>query len=312
MFGVRKLLVGVDLVANPENPDRFELPAPTREAVEMGLRVGEFSQAGVTFLSVIEPLPAGATEDEQAEVTASAQAALAGLLSEAAERGVQAETQVASGHGWMEMISEVLRNGHQMVIVGSRDASTASRLWLGSTAIKLLRLCPCPVWVARSNDEEKTQTIVVADDLTDVGQHCLHLGVSAARLLHARLLALHAVQYPLERHLRRIDSSPEELREYRETTCAEAEKQLNERLAMTDFRTISEGARTEITAGRPDVVIQDAIEEHEADLLVMGTVARGGIPGMLVGNTAERLLNSLSCSVIAVKPEGFVCPVQLD
>ena len=60
------------------------------------------------------------------------------------------------------------------------------------------------------------------------------------------------------------------------------------------------------------VTIQDAIEESSADLLVMGTIARSGIPGLLVGNTAERLMPSVTCSVIAVKPEGFVCPVQLD
>jgi nucleotide-binding universal stress UspA family protein len=44
----------------------------------------------------------------------------------------------------------------------------------------------------------------------------------------------------------------------------------------------------------------------------MGTVARGGIAGLLIGNTAERMLRKLPCSVLAVKPEGFVCPVSLD
>jgi len=44
----------------------------------------------------------------------------------------------------------------------------------------------------------------------------------------------------------------------------------------------------------------------------MGTVARTGIQGFIMGNTAENILNQLDCSVLAVKPPGFVTPVTLD
>jgi nucleotide-binding universal stress UspA family protein len=50
----------------------------------------------------------------------------------------------------------------------------------------------------------------------------------------------------------------------------------------------------------------------EADLIVMGTVARTGIPGFIMGNTAEAILNQIDCSVLAVKPPGFVTPVTLE
>jgi nucleotide-binding universal stress UspA family protein len=45
------------------------------------------------------------------------------------------------------------------------------------------------------------------------------------------------------------------------------------------------------------------------DVLVMGTVCRAGIPGFIIGNTAERVLDAVDCSVLVVKPEGFVSPV---
>ncbi len=48
------------------------------------------------------------------------------------------------------------------------------------------------------------------------------------------------------------------------------------------------------------------------DLVVMGTVARGGLAGLLIGNAAERMLRKLPCSVLAVKPDGFVSPVRLE
>ena len=67
-----------------------------------------------------------------------------------------------------------------------------------------------------------------------------------------------------------------------------------------------------IIKGEADRVIQDLVQEQEADLVVMGTVARTGIPGLIMGNTAESILNNIECSVLAVKPPGFVTPVTLE
>jgi nucleotide-binding universal stress UspA family protein len=67
-----------------------------------------------------------------------------------------------------------------------------------------------------------------------------------------------------------------------------------------------------IRRGKPEDVIPEFVDAHGVDLVVMGTVARTGIAGLLFGNTAERLLRRLPCSVLAVKPDGFVSPVRLD
>lgn len=54
------------------------------------------------------------------------------------------------------------------------------------------------------------------------------------------------------------------------------------------------------------------IKDLGAELVVMGTVGRTGIPGFIIGNTAETILNQIECSVLAVKPAGFVTPVTLS
>ena len=46
-----------------------------------------------------------------------------------------------------------------------------------------------------------------------------------------------------------------------------------------------------------------------ADLFVEGTFTRPGISGLMIGNTAEAILNQLTCSVLAIKPPGFQTPV---
>jgi hypothetical protein len=48
------------------------------------------------------------------------------------------------------------------------------------------------------------------------------------------------------------------------------------------------------------------------DLIVMGTVSRAGIAGLLISNTAEKILQQVDCSMLTVKPEGFFTPIKLD
>ena len=64
--------------------------------------------------------------------------------------------------------------------------------------------------------------------------------------------------------------------------------------------------------GDPRRDIPAFAKEIKADLVVMGTVARTGLSGFFMGNTAETILNQLDCSVLAIKPPGFVTPVTLD
>ena len=63
--------------------------------------------------------------------------------------------------------------------------------------------------------------------------------------------------------------------------------------------------------GDPHLVVPDFVEQNAVDLVVLGTVGRSGIYGMIMGNTAERILRRISCSVLAIKPANFISPVKL-
>ena len=70
--------------------------------------------------------------------------------------------------------------------------------------------------------------------------------------------------------------------------------------------------QTHLIEGDPRSKIPALAKKINADLVIMGTVARTGIPGLFMGNTAETVLNKLDCSVLAIKPHGFVTPVTLE
>ena len=63
-----------------------------------------------------------------------------------------------------------------------------------------------------------------------------------------------------------------------------------------------------ITEGDPDDVVEIMAKEIEADLVVIGSVAREGLSGVLLGNTAERIVDRVSCDVLVIKPLDGVDP----
>ena len=64
--------------------------------------------------------------------------------------------------------------------------------------------------------------------------------------------------------------------------------------------------------GRSEEVIKKSIDDLDVDVIVMGSVGRTGVPGLLIGNKAEKILTTINCTVLTVKPDGFVSPVTLS
>lgn len=60
--------------------------------------------------------------------------------------------------------------------------------------------------------------------------------------------------------------------------------------------------------GEAGKLIPELSKEKQIEVIVMGTVCRTGISGFFIGNTAEDVLRQVDCSVLTVKPDGFVTP----
>jgi nucleotide-binding universal stress UspA family protein len=95
-------------------------------------------------------------------------------------------------------------------------------------------------------------------------------------------------------------ASRADVREYRDACRAEAEHRLNALMSAAPT-----GTWMHLLEGQPDAVISTIIAEHHATLVVLGTVGRTGLAGLIMGNTAERVLREVRCAVLALKPEGF-------
>jgi nucleotide-binding universal stress UspA family protein len=67
-----------------------------------------------------------------------------------------------------------------------------------------------------------------------------------------------------------------------------------------------------VIKGHAQNVVPEIARNLAVDLVVMGTVARTGIAGFFMGNTAESILTQLDCSVLTIKPPEFISPVTLE
>ena len=95
---------------------------------------------------------------------------------------------------------------------------------------------------------------------------------------------------------------------------AQKEKELRENWleeALQPFQKLNIKMRKHLIEGDPAEVIPEFTNKRRIDLLVMGSLARGGLQGLLIGNTAERVLDTVNCSTLTLKPDDFICPVKI-
>lgn len=64
-----------------------------------------------------------------------------------------------------------------------------------------------------------------------------------------------------------------------------------------------------VVAGDPATVVREVARRLSADIVVAGALSRSGLKRAFIGNTAERLLDSLACDLLVVKPAEFTSPV---
>lgn len=314
----RNLLVGVDLTQYDATTGQPSTVAG--QVVRQALWLASKTSARVTFFSALdlgtESLPHLDDTDFRYLTTSAEQTAakiLRSLVQQARQQGIEATDKLALGNGWLELVRQVLRDHHDLLLIGTRDRTGLERMLFGSTAVKVVRRCPCPVWVAKPDHASTPLKILVASGLDPAAEEGLRLAAELAAVTPAEIHLLHAVDFPLDRHWSTgLADAREE--EYHRRVREHAVQELQGQIDRAGARSLSPPVQVHLVdeAGiLPDEGILKFIHQKAIDLLIMGTIGRGGMAGVMIGNTAERLLPELSCSLLAVKPKDFVSPIKL-
>ena len=297
----------------------------------------------VGILSVIEPEPGedfirtlgGASPELLEEMRRKDRSELVSQLVAAAGLPPATPLTVVSGKGFVEVIRHAMEASADLVIKPAAQVSGLHAHIFGSTDLHLLRKCPCPVWIVRPFPEgaaartsSGTPVVVAAvdfdrdaegaDDTPEdiLNRSIIETAIAVAKAHGAALTLVHAWQAPAEGLLQRAAPG---------VTSSQLEHYIKEvegwhhaaldtlaRAAREDAGTAVARVSTVLLQGEADEAIAAYVNEQQPVTLVMGTIGRTGIPGVVIGNTAEDILIAIDGSVLAVKPPGFESPLHLE
>jgi len=298
-------------------------------AVERAVSLAQQNEARLTVIAIVKDIPADmgmaitaitpkevfqlVIDDQQKRVDA--------LVADMRKQGVEAESMVITGTPFLEVIRQVLRGKHDLVILAAEGKGGIKKRLFGSTSMHLMRKCPCPVWVVKPEKRTKYKKIMAAVDVTsdspDVERNSLNplilqLASSLARMDNSKLHVVQVWSVYGEGYMKmRGNISDKSIRDLRKRNKRQSAFRLDSLLAGIDLKGIISHRHLPRNKDVAKAIVKQA-KNKAIDLLVMGTVCRTGLAGFIIGNTAEKVLSEVNCSVLTVKPEGFVTPVTLE
>jgi nucleotide-binding universal stress UspA family protein len=239
------------------------------------------------------------------------------LIAPLRAEGIKVSVKILHATPFLEIIREVLRNNHDLVMIAPQSKVELKEMIFGSTAMHLLRKCPCPVWVMKPNRLHRYARILAAVDPSPDGEErkqlnskIMELAISLAEMEESELHIVHAWTQFAERILSgRAGLSQTKLDEILRETKKLHERWLGELLVTYNLENLKH--QVHLLKGEPGKLIPALVRTKQIDFVIMGTLSRTGISGLLIGNTAERVLQQVDCSVLTVKPDSFVTPVKL-
>jgi len=222
----------------------------------------------------------------------------------AIELNVKFETLL--GEPFVAIIHAVQQEGYDLVLAGTRGLAAWEQFFVGSTAKRLIRKCPAAVWIVKAEHVGPPKVILAPTDFSDVSRKAVLQGLWIARQAGADFHLLHVID---------AGDVPEDAIE-RIPQGSSIRQKIDEeaKCRLEAFLNLLDADRSEIHShlswGTPWKEIGHTAEHLKVDLIAIGTVGRSGIKGVLLGNTAEKVLGTCNCSILTVKPDGFVSPID--
>ena len=303
-------------------------------ALQRAMALAKNNQATLTVCAIVDAVPAemqmaitAVTPEELCDIgVAEKRERLDEISRKIAEEGIVVEAVVLVGKPFIEIIRLVLDANYDLIIKSAEGAPRVKDTLFGSLDMHLMRKSPCPVWIVKSSEHPHYRRILAAvdqdpeDAVKDaLNRQILEMSASLSLSEFSELHIVHAWRLYGESFYRspRIPLSDSEVDEI-VTEEASARRRWLENLVHTYGTEADEDMvdyvepKLHVIEGDARYVVPMTARELDVDLIVMGTVARTGIAGFFMGNTAENILTQLDCSVLTVKPPGFISPITSE
>ncbi|WP_346842083.1 universal stress protein [Metapseudomonas otitidis] len=218
---------------------------------------------------------------------------------------------VSTQQAWHENLHQTVitvqqAEGCGLVIKQHVPENPLKRALLTPDDWKLLRYCPGPVLMVKTDTPWTGGVILAAVDVgnNDGPHRTLHASIISHGYDIAGLArgSLHVVSAHPSPMLSAADPTFQ-LKESIEARYRNACKEFQEEFDVSDDN-------LHIAEGPADVIIPYAAKTLKAAVTVIGTVARTGLSGALIGNTAEVVLDALESDVLVLKPDEIIAHLE--
>ena len=215
------------------------------------------------------------------------------------------------------VIREALRIDPEFVVKDTHHHSAISRALFTNTDWHLIRDCPFPLWLVKPAPLRNHAAVIAAIDPTHEHDQTAALDaqiIQTAQLLSAmfenHVQLVHVFEPPTPALTGDISAVTPVLPPMDPELIGKAryahDKALNELAADNGFP----DEHVHLFEGNVVRALPAAADELNADIVVMGAIARSALQRALIGHTAEQTLDRFSCDVVIVKPEDFKSPVE--
>ena len=221
--------------------------------------------------------------------------------------GLQATSSQAWHGNLTDTVIHVLSSqGCELVVKQHLPDNPLKKALLTPDDWKLLRYCPAPVLLVKTTASWMKGNVLAAVDVGnhDDQHHVLHDTIvsHAADIVEMINGELHLVSA----HPAPMLSAADPIYQLRENIATRYRDQA-QRYAEANGLDLE---HMHIAEGPADTLIPTVARQIGASVTVIGTVARKGIAGALIGNTAEVILDQLDSDILVLKPEDTLAHLE--
>ncbi|CDL80520.1 universal stress protein UspE [Xenorhabdus szentirmaii] len=231
------------------------------------------------------------------------------------ESGIDIEIKVVwHNRPYEAIIQEVITGNHDLLLKMAHQHSKLESIIFTPLDWHLLRKCPCPVWMVKDQVWPENGAAVVAVNLSH--EEAYHSELNLKLVHETQDLAKRIVKEPLIHLVSAYPVAPlniaTEIPDFDPNVYNQALRGQH-LVAMKELRQkfCIDEQHTHVREGVPERVIPETCDELNAGVVVLGILGRTGLSAAFLGNTAEHVIDKLKCDLLAIKPDGFICPINV-
>ncbi len=199
--------------------------------------------------------------------------------------------EIAWNSRWVEMVMHaVAKSGCNLLIKSTYAHSRAGRFFRKTSDFTLMRYCACPILFTSEEQEWKSDRILACLDLESTDRDHTRLNHTVLRDARACGEIVGMDLYIASTYTTRLNDDHLPIDSREKPVDAEA---LGEIYRLEPERII-------LRQGPTADALAAICDEIDPSIVVLGTLARTGVSGKLIGNTAEKLLDRVAADILTV------------